>query len=223
MKITDLLKKVSLVAAVSAVALPAYASGIVDGADEVAVEALKVHATAVAGPLSFQIVDHKNGNKKIMTMTNCFVEQVSVNVEGFVGKHSFLTIVGGDDLMASSNGIFKFFNLGAAMREEMTPTEAVATTVTPFLEGVADSEEHARDAAEEKALEKKALAEEQEALARQLAEEEALAKKLVEEEALALRLEEEAAAKKLESEKEVVEVLDVDDLDEQKDNSGDEL
>ncbi|NCP62495.1 MAG: hypothetical protein GW748_04205 [Alphaproteobacteria bacterium] len=207
MKITDLLKKLSLPAVAVAFALPTYAS-LSDDELDVVVDGPKVVVldTINAGPFTISVIETTLGekSKRKMTMTRGTVEQVVVNVEGFVGKHSYFRE--GDGELGSSNGLFSLggvvLNLNAAMVQDMSLSEAVETQVTPLLKSLAESKERAYEIAEEKALEKKAYAEEQEELARQLAEEEALAKKLAEEEALALKLEaeEEALALRLEAE-----------------------
>ncbi len=213
MKITDLLKKLSLVAAVSAFALPSYASDHEGGVDE-ALEEAKVHATAASGPLTFTIVDHESGKKKIMTMTNCKVMQVVVDEEGSLGKQSYLLMGDESQLMASSNGRFNLggttFDLSEAMGEEGDLADCVAKIVAPFLEGVVASEDEALALAKEKALAKKAKAEE-EALAQKLAEVEALAEEEahLKEEALAKEAEEvkvETEEVKVEAESEEVKV-----------------
>lgn len=209
MRITDLLKKLSLPAVVAAFALPTYASLIGDELD-IVVDGPKVVVldTINAGPFTISVIETTLGekSKRKMTITRGTVEQVVVNIEGFVGKHSYFRAEDGE--LGSSNGLFSLggvlLNLNAAMVQDLSLSEAVETQVTPLLNSLAESKERAYEIAEEKALAKKAYAEEQEELARQLAEEEALAKKLAEEEALALKLEaeEEALALRLEAEEE---------------------
>lgn len=218
MKITDLLKKVSLVAAVSAFALPAYASlsgdefdidDVLDGPKVAVIE------TVNTGPFTFCIVDTTNGEglaektKRKITMTNGVVEQVTVTVDGFVGKHFFFLKGEGD--AGSSNGRFNLgsvlFDLSTVIKGELSLTDGVEHQVTPFLKALADTKEHALEVAKEKALAKKEYAEEQEEIARELAEEKALAKKLAEEKALALKLKEEEEAQVLEEERLKLEAL----------------
>ena len=163
MKITDLLKKVSLVAAVSAFALPAYASDHELDVEEV-LDAPKVHATAVFGPLTFNIVDHPSGKRKIMTVTNFDVSSIFVEVDGYTGRHSYYTVIGDEEPMKSSNGLFKNLDLSEFMNEEKTFSDAIKNKVDNFLGSIADTEEHAREIAQEKALAKKAKAEEAQVL-----------------------------------------------------------
>ncbi|HBN21927.1 MAG TPA: hypothetical protein DD412_01660 [Holosporales bacterium] len=221
MKITDLLKKVSLVAAVSAFALPAYASDheldIVED-EMVGGPKIAVVDTVGAGPFTFSIIDTTTGEgllektKRKMTVTNGSVEQVVSDVDGFIGKYSFF--VKGEGDAASSNGLFNLggvvFDLSTAIKDEVSLGEAVETHVAPFLASLADSEEHALEAAKEKALTKKAEAEEV-ALALKLAEEEALALKLAEEEE-ARELEEAERLEALKLEDEEVAVVDEDNV-----------
>lgn len=198
MKITDLLKKVSLVAAVSAVALPAYAS---DHELEVDIEEVGpkvvVIATKNAGPFTFNVVDTTTGEgidkrtRRKLTMTNGVVEQVVVNEGGFIGKYSFF--LKGDGEAGSSHGFFNLggtsFNLSAVITEGTDLSDVVEDQVTPFLDHLADTKEHALEAAKQKALALKERFEEEEAL------------RLEEEKALALKLKQEEEARQLEEQR----------------------
>ncbi len=209
MKITDLLKKLFLPAVAVAFALPTYASLSGDELDSV-VDKPKVEVvdTVNAGPFTISVIETTIGekSKRKMTMNNGIIKQVVVNIKGFVGKHSYFSDLDGE--LGSSNGLFSLgsvvLNLSAAMVQDMSLSDVVDEQVTSLLDRLAESKERAYEIAGEKALAKKAYAEEREELARQLAEEEALAKKLAEEEALALKLEaeEEALALKLQAEEE---------------------
>lgn len=186
MNITDLLKKVSLVAAVSALALPAYASLSVEESDVAAQEVdgpkITVVNTATSGPFTLSITDTTTGEgdlektKRKMTMTQGVVEKVVFKVEDFSGSHSYLTM--GEGEFASSNGLFDLgainFNFGAAIEDPDLLGELVEAQLTSFLANLADTKENALAEAEKKALAKKELAEAEEALTEKLAEEGAL-------------------------------------------------